>query len=118
MFGIDPAGNVFYVRIVVENANGDVPAGDDETNEGGNNEAPASNSPAFQRYLKLTSPYMQGDDVLTVQKKLLARGYNIVGTADGIFGKKTDAAVRQFQSDQGLAVDGVVGPKTWSTLWN
>lgn len=116
-FGIDPSGSVFYVRIAVENANGDVPAGDDEVNNGGNNE-PASNAPALNRYMKLTNPYMKGDDVLTLQKKLLARGYNIVGSADGVFGKKTDAAVRQFQSDQGLAVDGVVGPKTWSALWN
>jgi hypothetical protein len=118
MFGIDPAGSVFYVQIVVENANGDVPAGDDEANDGGGDDSPASNAPALTRYLKLSNPYLRGDDVLSLQKKLLARGYNIVGSADGVFGKKTDAAVRQFQSDQGLVVDGVVGPKTWSALWN
>lgn len=35
---------------------------------------------------------------------------------DGAFGKMTDQAVRQFQRDEGLAVDGIVGPVTWDTL--
>lgn len=36
--------------------------------------------------------------------------------ADGIFGAKTEKAVRQFQADHGLTVDGVVGKKTWKAL--
>lgn len=35
---------------------------------------------------------------------------------DGVFGNMTDQAVRQFQRDEGLAVDGIVGPVTWDTL--
>ena len=51
----------------------------------------------------------RGDAVATLQRKL-----NLI--ADGIFGAITDEAVRDFQKSHGLAVDGIVGPKTWSAL--
>jgi hypothetical protein len=114
-FGIDGAGSVFYVRIIV-------PGGDN--NSGGSIVKPLipniikPSIPELTRNLKLTTPYMTGDDVLKLQKKLLARGYSAVGKADGIFGKNTDKGVRQFQADQGLVVDGVVGQKTWKALWS
>ena len=37
-------------------------------------------------------------------------------TADGIFGARTEAAVRAFQRDRHLVPDGIVGPKTWAKL--
>jgi peptidoglycan hydrolase-like protein with peptidoglycan-binding domain len=56
----------------------------------------------------------QEHPVQTLQYLLRARGHAV--TVDGIFGPKTDAAVRAFQNDRHLTVDGIVGPKTWSAL--
>ena len=56
-----------------------------------------------------------GDAVEALQKKLLAKGVN-PGSADGIFGPKTEDAVRRFQEREGLQVDGIVGPKTFGAL--
>src|SRR5436190_6614175 len=65
--------------------------------------APAAPS----HYLKLGS---EGPDVVRIQSAL--------GQApDGIFGPRTDAAVRIFQARNGLASDGIVGPHTWGTLF-
>jgi len=52
--------------------------------------------------------------VKTLQYLLGAREHPV--TVDGIFGPKTDAAVRAFQQSRQLTVDGIVGPKTWSAL--
>src|SRR5262245_55389860 len=59
----------------------------------------------------------QGDQehpVRTLQHLLRQRGHSVV--ADGIFGPKTDAAVRAFQAAAHLAVDGIVGPHTWGAI--
>lgn len=37
-------------------------------------------------------------------------------TADGIFGQGTDAALRQYQADNGLSVDGIAGPDTFHSM--
>ena len=54
---------------------------------------------------------MKGLRVQALQAKLLTLGYD-VGTADGLFGAKTKAAVQKFQTDKGLVADGIVGPLT------
>jgi Putative peptidoglycan binding domain len=54
------------------------------------------------------------DQVQTAQYLLREHGHQIV--ADNVFGPKTDAAVRAFQSAAHLTVDGIIGPRTWSAL--
>ncbi len=49
-------------------------------------------------------------------QQLLESKFIPVGTIDGIFGEKTEAAVRRFQEENNLAVDGIVGPNTWGIL--
>ncbi|SDP25716.1 Peptidoglycan-binding (PGRP) domain of peptidoglycan hydrolases-containing protein [Nakamurella panacisegetis] len=55
-----------------------------------------------------------GQPVRTLQYLLDARGATLA--VDGIFGPRTDAAVRSFQSAHGLVVDGIVGPRTWRSV--
>lgn len=55
-----------------------------------------------------------GDDVRRLQEKLNEYGYGL--DTDGIFGVKTQSAVRDYQKNNGLSVDGIVGANTWGKL--
>ena len=72
---------------------------------------------AFYRSLSLSDPMMTGNDVYQLQMRLSEEGYTQIGIPDGIFGPKTDQAVRQYQQAKGLVVDGIVGPLTWKQLF-
>nr|DAD89174.1 MAG TPA: Lysozyme [Siphoviridae sp. ct5Px37] len=56
----------------------------------------------------------RGDDVKLLQHRLNLLGWQL--TEDGIWGIKTDQAVRNYQYKAGLTVDGIVGPKTQAAL--
>lgn len=55
-----------------------------------------------------------GEYVEQLQEKMNERGYSL--SCDGIFGTKTLEAVKAFQKNNGLDVDGIVGKKTWDKL--
>lgn len=52
--------------------------------------------------------------VRTLQQLLRAQKQTVA--VDGIFGPKTETAVKAFQKAKKLAVDGIVGPKTWAAI--
>ena len=56
----------------------------------------------------------KGSDVTELQKLLNNNGYNL--DVDGNFGSKTQAAVKDYQQKNNLAVDGIVGTNTWGAL--
>jgi hypothetical protein len=70
-----------------------------------------ANLPRLQR----GSP--SGSDVESLQVVLDQLGYS-PGPLDGQFGRRTEAAVKAFQSDHQLTVDGLVGPLTWTAVVN
>ena len=56
-----------------------------------------------------------GNEVTAIQKKLKNWGY-YTGSVDGIYGSRTEAAVRYFQRKNGLVVDGIAGKKTLAAM--
>ena len=76
----------------------------------------AENNPSMKQGEK-------GDAVAIVQQALVDLGFSMPITthhggslADGIFGHETTGVVKQFQTANGLAVDGIVGRKTLAKL--
>ena len=67
------------------------------------------------RLILLTSPNLRGDDVAALQSALARLGFDS-GRVDGIFGPKTAQALHEFQSNCGMANDGVCGPDTVRTV--
>ena len=72
---------------------------------------PTTSAPSVKPVLKTGS---SGQDVRVLQDQLRARGADV--STDGNFGPKTEAAVRRFQEQQGLTVDGIVNAATWAKL--
>ena len=79
--------------------------------------APAQPSPAVESYWppRMVDKNMKGPDVAALQGLLYARG-RYQGELNGEFDDKLENAVRGFQTEHGLTVDGIVGPQTWGAL--
>jgi N-acetylmuramoyl-L-alanine amidase len=65
-------------------------------------------------YRSVNHPFT-GDDVDELQRRLADMGFD-VGRCDGIFGERTETALREFQHNFGLVVDGCCGPMTLREL--
>ncbi|MBM6615911.1 peptidoglycan-binding protein [Desemzia sp. RIT804] len=60
----------------------------------------------------------EGWDVYAVQAMLYCKGYTDVGPLDKKYGPQTTAAIKRFQKDNHLEIDGKCGPKTQKQLFN
>ena len=67
-----------------------------------------------ERLLMFRTPFMQGDDVKTLQKALKGAGIKV--DVDGVFGPGTQKAVIQYQTKKKLKADGIVGPAVRASL--
>jgi peptidoglycan hydrolase-like protein with peptidoglycan-binding domain len=77
---------------------------------------PKTTSALSHKVPKTLQSGSKGASVTELQKLLNRKGYSI--RADGTFGRKTQAAVANFQRRNHLKVDGIVGPKTWRSMFN
>ena len=67
------------------------------------------------RLLSLATRPFVGDDVAALQERLLELGFD-AGRADGVFGARTERALRGLQREYGLVPDGTCGPATLRAL--
>lgn len=100
---------------VVEGKDIDVPSTDHIGDAAGKVDEP--------RFYALRLPYLSrgsfGELVAAVQTLLILEGYPCgPDGADGDFGQNTETAVRKFQEQLGLTVDGIVGPETGAALFD
>jgi hypothetical protein len=58
----------------------------------------------------------RGEDVRGLQKILIGAGHLAAGSADGVFGPRTEAATRRLQAQLGLTADGIVGARTHAAI--
>ena len=59
----------------------------------------------------------KGPYVVELQNDLIQLGYSVGPSgADGIYGTNTEKAVKAFQKEHGLAVDGICGKNTWAAI--
>lgn len=116
------AGIAQHIGISIDDAPSSPPQGDDgqgDTEKDQNNwtERIVNNLPLVSRDDNSRGAYAR-----RAQGLLVASGHapdNTIrsdGSLDGIFGPKSEAATESFQRSQGLSVDGIVGPNTWTAL--
>lgn len=66
---------------------------------------------AYYRLIRLTDPFMRGEDIRAWQIQANWFGYGL--NPDGVYGPKSETACKKFQATRGLVMDGVIGDITW-----
>jgi N-acetylmuramoyl-L-alanine amidase len=78
-------------------------------------ENPQTNSQEAQTSFPVLKRGMRGVAVRDLQERLRAKGF-LRSSADGVFGRATQAAVKAAQRQYKLSADGIVGSATWAAL--
>ncbi len=78
-------------------------------------ENPQTNSQEMPTSFPVLKRGMRGPAVRDLQERLRAKGF-LRSSADGVFGRTTQAAVKAVQRQYKLPVDGIVGSATWAAL--
>lgn len=108
-----PAGYLSAAKEAVELSGGEAP----KTTEPKKGSARQSGLPAAGKLEVPTNLYQKSDNIRAIQAALTALGYKLPKYGeDGIFGPETAGAVRRFQKDNDLKVDGDPGPETVGKL--
>lgn len=84
---------------------------------GSKSDSPITPAKKYALGSRLLKNGCEGDDVKELQSYLIQLGYNLgKWGADGDFGDATEIAVRKFQTDRKIDVDGIVGKETIAAL--
>ncbi|KGI39509.1 peptidoglycan recognition protein family protein [Clostridium tetani] len=71
----------------------------------------------YPGYLIKISANLKDNNVKIIQEKLMEKGYSVGGyKADGYLGIATFNAIKKFQRDNSILVDGIVGRDTWGKI--
>jgi hypothetical protein len=80
--------------------------------------APAAHADGCYTWQRNLYQGRSGDDVRQLQIRVAGwAGYRDIVENDGIYGPKTTAAVKRFQSAYGIRADGIAGPQTYAKLY-
>jgi hypothetical protein len=94
-----------------------MPGGPEPTTGGGPTVGATATAPGAAPAHRTLRRGSRGEDVTDLQNRLNTAGSADPALApDGIFGRLTQAAVREYQSTHDLVPDGIVGPLTWASL--
>lgn len=80
---------------------------------------PPSSAPPYPGYwleYEPGEPLTYDENVELWQQRMQERGWDI--GVDGLYGPQSEQIARQFQQEQGLTVDGIVGPETWAATFS
>ena len=72
----------------------------------------------YNRIIKLTNPQMNGQDILSLQKRLVQLGFNELSDAKGYYEELTEAAIKNLQFYSGFDPDGKVDKRLWDFIFN